>query len=87
MRQYQNDITVISLGLKEFINKFNEEEIEKVEQKFLQKILKLMLRLPRIKKWMLKFISLTNSYYPLKIIAAKTENVCKEETVLQVKTK
>ncbi len=67
----RNNLTVISLGRKEFINKFGPEQIEKVDQRFLQKILKLLLRLAFIKKYILEFISRANFYYPITIIAVK----------------
>lgn len=71
LERYRNDLTVISLGRKEFINKFSPEQIEKVDQKLLQKILKLLLRFPVVKRWILEFISRASFYYPMTIIAAK----------------
>ena len=43
LQRYQDSVTVVSLGSAEFINKFNQGQIEKVNQKLLQKILKLLL--------------------------------------------
>ena len=71
LQRYHNDITIISLGRSEFVNKFNKEQIEKVNQKLLQKILKSMFRMTLIKKWMLEFISWARFYYPITIIAVK----------------
>jgi SAM-dependent methyltransferase len=71
LERCRNDLTVISLGRKEFINKFNPEQIEKVNQGFLRGILRLLFRLPLIKKWILDFISWAHFYYPITIIAMK----------------
>jgi len=71
LQHCQNDATIISLGRREFIKNFNLEQIEKVNQKLLQKILKLLLRFPAIKRWILEFISRANFYYPITIIAVK----------------
>jgi len=66
-----NNIIVISLGRREFVNNFNEEQIDKVGQKFLRKILKFLLRLPLFKKAILGFIVVTNLYYPITVIVRK----------------
>lgn len=71
LRHCYNDVTIISLGRREFIKRFNREQIEKVNQKLLQKILKLLLRLPIAKKWILEIISRAHFYYPLTVIAMK----------------
>jgi SAM-dependent methyltransferase len=71
LHRHQDDITIISLGRTEFINKFKLEQIKKVNQKLLQKILKLLLRLPLVKKWILELICQANLYYPITIIAMK----------------
>ena len=71
LERCHNDLTVISLGRKEFINKFSLEQIEKVNQGFLRGILRLLFRLPFIKKWIPDFISWACFYYPITIIATK----------------
>lgn len=71
LQRCQNDVTIISLGRREFIKNFDLEQIEKVNQKLLQKILKLLFRMTFIKKSILGFISRANFYYPITIIAAK----------------
>ena len=55
LRPHHNDITILSLGRKEFIKKFNSKQIGKVKQKLLQKFLKMLLKFP-FKKGILKFI-------------------------------
>ena len=71
LERYRNDLTVISLGRKEFINKFSSEQIEKVNQGFLQGILRLLNSLTFIKRYVMDFISWVNFYYPITIIAVK----------------
>ena len=66
-----SDITVLSLGRREFINNFNAEQIEKVNQKLLKKALRLLLGLAFLKNCFLWFISRVNLYYPIIIIAKK----------------
>ncbi len=71
LRRYGSDITVLSLGRREFINNFNAGQIEKVNQKVLRKTLKLLLRLGFVKDCFLWLISRMNLYYPIIIIAKK----------------
>ena len=71
LRRRSSDITVLSLGRREFINNFNTEQIEKVNQKLLKKALGLLLRLTFLKNCFLWFISRVNLYYPIIIIAKK----------------
>jgi SAM-dependent methyltransferase len=66
-----NNITVISLGKREFVNNFNTEQIEKVNQKFLRTILGLLVRAPLLKKTALGLFVITNLYYPITVIARK----------------
>jgi ubiquinone/menaquinone biosynthesis C-methylase UbiE len=74
LRRFDSSLKVISLGKREFVSKFNLEQIEKVDQKLLKKILKFVLRLTLLKKWILRLICWLNLYYPITIIAVKTEN-------------
>ena len=71
LRRRGSDIAVLSLGRREFINNFNAEQIEKVNQKLLKKALRLLLRLTFLKNCFLWFISRVNLYYPIIIIARK----------------
>jgi hypothetical protein len=71
LRLRSSDITVLSLGRREFINNFNAEQIEKVNQKLLKKALGLLLRLTFLKNCFLWLISHANLYYPIIIIAKK----------------
>jgi 2-polyprenyl-3-methyl-5-hydroxy-6-metoxy-1,4-benzoquinol methylase len=71
LRRRGSDITVLSLGRREFINNFNAEQIEKVNQKLLKKALKMLLGLTFLKNCFLWFISQANLYYPIIIIARK----------------
>lgn len=75
LRHHQNNINVISLGCREFINKFNAEQIKKVNQKLLQKILKLLQQLPVIKKCVLEIVGRAGFYYPITITVMKIEDV------------
>ena len=71
LRRRGSDITVLSLGRREFINNFNAEQIEKVNQKLLKKALRMLLGLTFLKNYFLWFISQANLYYPIIIIARK----------------
>jgi len=66
-----NSVEVISLGRAEFMNKFNLEQIEKVNHKLLQKILKLLLRLRPLTGILIPLIAKADLYYPITIIARK----------------
>ena len=68
---YKDKLKVLSLGRAEFINKFNKHQIDKVNQKFLRGFLKVILGVPPLKKCMLYFLTHTNIYYPLTVIAQK----------------
>jgi len=69
--QRHNCIRIISLGRAEFINKFNLEQIEKLNLKLLQKILKLLLRLRFLTRIIVQLIAKADVYYPITIIARK----------------
>jgi len=68
---YDDGIDVISLGRSEFVKKFTPEQIEKVKQRSIKKILKLMSMLPFAKSMCLWLISYLNLYYPVTIIVKK----------------
>jgi ubiquinone/menaquinone biosynthesis C-methylase UbiE len=74
LEQHQKNISVISLGRAEFIDKFGAEQIAKVNQKLLRKTLKLLLALPLLRKCTLKLISWRDLYYPITIIVRKARN-------------
>lgn len=84
LKNYKNKITVISLGQAEFVKKFDAEQIKKVDQKLLQKTLKLLLRLPRIKKCILEFIARANLYYPITLIAVKNRKQQPESSAARI---
>jgi hypothetical protein len=68
---YKDKLKVLSLGRAEFINKFNQHQIDKVNQKFLRIVLKSILAIPLIKKGLLNLIARTNIYYPITVIAQR----------------
>lgn len=70
LHRYEH-IRTISLGRAEFINKFNLEQIEKVDIKPLKKILRLLLRLRFLTRIIVQLIAKTDLYYPITIIARK----------------
>ncbi|MGA2915000.1 MAG: class I SAM-dependent methyltransferase [Sedimentisphaerales bacterium] len=70
-KKYQNELEMISLGKKEFIRKFNPEQIEKVNQRFLKKCLKVLNAIPAIKKCFLWTACATGFYYPITVISRK----------------
>lgn len=71
LEQHKDKLTVISLGEKEFVAKFSHEQISKVGQKFLRKVLSMLNATPFVKNMFLKFICWANWYYPITIIATK----------------
>ncbi|MCK4753068.1 MAG: class I SAM-dependent methyltransferase [Planctomycetes bacterium] len=71
LQRHRDNLEIVSLGQAEFINKFNAEQIEKVDQRTLQKALKLLLRFDVLKKYTLGFVCRTNLYYPITVIAKK----------------
>jgi SAM-dependent methyltransferase len=68
---YKDKLKVLSLGRAEFINKFNRQQIDKINQKFLRAVLKAVLVIPLIKKGLLNLIARTNLYYPITVIAQR----------------
>jgi len=68
---YKDKLKVLSLGRAEFINKFNQHQIDKVNQKLLRIVLKGVLVIPLIKKGLLNLIARTNLYYPITVIAQR----------------
>ncbi len=73
LRHHKNNVTITSLGQTEFIDRFDAEQIEKIDQKTLKKILKVLLKFPTVKNLLLKIAAKTNLYYPLSIIATKNQ--------------
>jgi len=71
LNPYKDKIKVLSLGRAEFINKFNSQQIDKVNQKFLRTILKGVLAIPLLKKGLLNLIACANLYYPITVIAQR----------------
>ena len=68
LTRLQEKLETVSLGQSEFTNKFNAQQIKKVDQGMLKKILKLLLRFP-----LLGFVCRTNLYYPITVIAIKAQ--------------
>jgi ubiquinone/menaquinone biosynthesis C-methylase UbiE len=71
MTVHRDTIEVISLGKKEFKNHFCSEQIAKVEQSFLRRILTSIHKTPFLRQILLRFMSLCNLYYPITLIARK----------------
>ena len=69
----RDKVDIISLGRGEFIKSFNRGQIEKVNHKALQTILKFILRLGVIRKFILAIIARLDLYYPLTIIVVKNK--------------
>ena len=64
-------LEILSLGRREFVDNFSEDQISKINQPMIRKLLKLMLKLPRLNKIFLSCVSQVGLYYPIKIIAVK----------------
>jgi ubiquinone/menaquinone biosynthesis C-methylase UbiE len=62
---------VISLGKKEFKEKFNQDQINKVDQPVLRILLKSVNKVSPVKRAFLSVLSGIGIYYPLTIIAQK----------------
>ena len=71
LNKYKDKIDIISLGEKEFVQKFNDEQIEKIGQSLLRKSLKLLHCLPVIEKSILTLVCWTKIYYPVTVISKK----------------
>jgi SAM-dependent methyltransferase len=71
LKRNENNIEILSLGKKEFVNRFNENQIDKVDQSAIRKILKLVLKSPILKKTFLGLINACNFYYPITVIVKK----------------
>ncbi len=71
IKKYQGELELVSLGEKEFIAGFNKERIGKVKQKFLRKILELVIVLPGVRPFFLWIICRAGLYYPMTIILKK----------------
>jgi len=63
----KNNIELISYGKEEFVRKFDSDQIEKVNEKCLKKILRMLMH----KDYILRVLSHLNIYYPLTIIIRK----------------
>jgi SAM-dependent methyltransferase len=68
---YNNRLNILSLGRDEFVKRFNRHQIDKVNQKFLRGILKIILSVPVLKKIILYLVTRANLYYPITIIARR----------------
>jgi SAM-dependent methyltransferase len=68
---YNDRLKILSLGREEFIKKFDRHQIDKVNQKFLRGILKIILSVPVLKKIVLYLVTRANLYYPITVIARR----------------
>lgn len=71
IKKYKDELEFISLGKGEFVAGLNKERIQKVKQKFLRKILELVIILPGIRHFFLWIICWAGFYYPMTIILKK----------------
>jgi len=71
MAAYSDKVNILSLGKAEFQKRFTSEQISKVGQPFLRKILEGIHTVPCLKKIFLTTIRASGMYYPLTLIAAK----------------
>ena len=72
LKAHKEKINVISLGQKEFVNRFNLRQIDKVNQGLLKTALKVMLAIPPwLRNGLLRMIAGMNLYYPITIIARR----------------
>ena len=79
-KKYQNELEVISLGKREFVRKFSPEQIEKVNQRFLKKCLKMLNAVPIIKKNFLWAVCAVGFYYPITIISRKKASLQEKQS-------
>jgi SAM-dependent methyltransferase len=71
LKTFGENIKVVSLGRAEFVNRFNRQQIEKVNQKFLRAVLKIILAIPLLKDILLRLVARANLYYPITVIARR----------------
>jgi SAM-dependent methyltransferase len=72
MHKHRRTIEIISLGRKEFLDRFSAEQIAKVQQKHLRTLLTALLRLGPLKSPLIKTIAACDLYYPITLIVRKT---------------
>lgn len=72
LSKYQNEMKQISLGQKEFKAKFNSEQINKVNNKFLRCMLTLLHKYSIVRNIFLSMVCWSGFYYPITIILKKT---------------
>jgi hypothetical protein len=68
---FRDQLSVISLGRREFIDKFNPDQIAKIQQKQLRSALELFSRAGAIRDPLVWMIAKSNLYYPITIIAER----------------
>ena len=72
LKVHGEKMKVVSLGRAEFVNRFNRQQIDKVNQKFLRAALMVMLALPLLlKNGLLHLVARANLYYPITVIARR----------------
>ncbi len=70
-KKHKNELEMITLGQKEFIRKFNDKQIEKIEIGFLRKCMKALSVCPILRECFLYVICWTGLYYPITVIFRK----------------
>lgn len=70
-KKHKNELKMITLGQKEFVRKFNDEQIEKIEVGFLKKCMKILSVCPILRECFLYVICWTGFYYPITVIFRK----------------
>jgi ubiquinone/menaquinone biosynthesis C-methylase UbiE len=71
LAQHRDQIKILFLGKTEFVKKFSEDQIAKIDQKALRIFFQLLHKLPRLKTGCLNLIASLGCYYPLTIIVQK----------------
>jgi len=77
LKRHEKELELISLGKKEFKAKFNSEQINKVNNKFLRCMLMLLHKYSIIRNTFLLLTCWSGFYYPITIICKKTSKECK----------
>jgi SAM-dependent methyltransferase len=70
-KKHKNELEMITLGQKEFVRKFNDEQIEKIKVGFLKKCMKIFSVCPILRKCFLYLACRAGLYYPITVILKK----------------
>ena len=71
LNAHNREVRIVSLGRAEFINSFNEQQIRKVKQRLIRRLLMILLALPFFKRCTLRLVARANLYYPIIVIAER----------------